>query len=201
MDEQPKDAEGMPGELVARVVHELSALLRNDLELAVARQSRQVRRLLVQATLAVIAAGALLLAGAAFSSAGAQALGGTLPTWEASAIVGVVWLAAAVIITGLVGPRRLLYRFESETGADSVARIERERIEIEQAISIDAERFARIAARAAAESAVGESVSEVKKLAGAVHSRSDGIVNGLAATLPAPRSLGRGLLDALEHRS
>ncbi|HEX4518103.1 MAG TPA: phage holin family protein [Gaiellaceae bacterium] len=201
MDGQSTNLEGVPGELFARVVHELAVLLGDDLELAAARRSGQARRLLLQIGLGIAAASTLLLAGAAFSSAGAEALRGMLPSWEASTVVGAVWSAAALAIIAFVRPRRLLHGFGAAGAADSVARIERQRIAIERAVSIDAAGLARTAARAVADSALDESVCEMLKLAGTVHDKSDGIVDGLAATLRTPRRLGRGVLGALEHRS
>jgi putative superfamily III holin-X len=201
IDEQPPVAATMPGELFKRLVDELSVLMRSDLELAVARRSPQLRRLGIEAAVAVMAAAALFLAVGAFSWAVAQGLQHVLPSWCASAVVGSLWLSAAIILIRLDHPRRLLRRLANETTGDAVARTEQDRADTEQAMKTNAEQLVRAFAKVAAELAVDESVSELEKLAGAVEGESEGVVNGLAVALRAPSKAGRSLLDVVEHPS
>ena len=201
MDDQPVNPEATPGELLAQLVDELSILTRAKLELAFTRRSPQLRRLGLEAGVAMTAAAALFLAVAAFSLAGAQSLRYAMPTGCASAIIGLFWLAVAIVLMRFEHPRRLVRRLTNETSGDTVARSERDEAETEQAMKLNAERLATAFAGVVAEIAVNESVTVAEKLVGAVERESEGVVGGLAMALHAPSNAGRSLLGVLGHHS
>jgi hypothetical protein len=152
---EPQPAHETSDELLGRVAHELSLLVRADLELAAAERAPQVRRISIELATALAAAVALVLALAAASLAAIQGLDTVLPSWAASLIVAGAWALVGLLLLRLDHPRRLLRRLSSDSTDRGIESARAARSEAERAVKTSAEKLAEAMAREADALAMG----------------------------------------------
>ena len=155
-DRTPSD-EG-PGQLA----HELSLLVRADLELAAVERLPELRRLTVDSLAALLLAGASFLALAALSFAAGLGLAEAVRPWIAGLIVAACWGAVASTLLLLGHPRRLEQRLESAFHQRLIEQKRAERRRAEEAIRHTAEGVALEMARQAAEHEAREALSAIE---------------------------------------
>lgn len=187
-------------ELLGELAHELSLLVRSDLELAAAEHGPQVRQVAMELGVALAAGAALLLALAAASWAAIQGLALAIPSWSASLIVALVWAVVAGLLVRLDHPRRLLHRLEEETSSRAIESAELRRSEAEQSVKATAERLGETVAREAAEREMKAGASAAERLAGAAEQEAEDVVKELLAALLAPGRAGISLLERIVGR-
>ena len=114
--------------LVGDLAHQVSVLVRKDLELAAVQRAPEIRQLAIEVAAALAAAVALFLTLGALSWAAFQGLDVAFKPWTAALIVAAAWMAISLLAISVDHPRRLLRRLRkgSHEGALSDALVERE---------------------------------------------------------------------------
>ena len=187
-------------ELLARLAHEVSVLLRSELELAVAGHGRQARHVAEEVAVALAAAVALFLALASASLAAIEGLSLAMASWAAAVIVAAVWSVAAVLLVSLDHPRRLFRRLSEESGLPAVERARRARAEAEHDVKATAERLGIALARESAERELRIGVTAAERLAGTAEEEAEDLVKEFVVAMLAPGKAGLSLVERLLGR-
>jgi len=127
--EEPPDARATRDALLEELVHEVTVLVRKDLELAAVQRAPEIRRLGGDVAAALVAGAALFLTLGALSWAAFQGLAVAFEPWTAALIVAAGWTTISVLALLTIGdPRGLLQRLGegSHEKALADALIERE---------------------------------------------------------------------------
>jgi hypothetical protein len=187
-------------ELLGDLAHELSLLVKADIELAAAQHGPQLRELGVELSAAIAVSVAALLALAALSFAAIQALALVMPDWAAAAIVGVAWLVVAGLLLLLEHPRRLFLRLRQGTSADSLEAAMQRRKDAEDAVQATAQHLAEAVARETAERELRAGLSAAENLAETVEEEAEDLLKELVIALLAPGRAGISVLERLISR-
>jgi len=188
-------------ELLGQLAHELSALVRADLELAAAEQGPRIRHVAIEFVVVVAAGFALLLALGAATWAAIAGLSTAVPSWAAALIVAVGWLVVALLLLQHDHPRRLRNRLREQTSAQALARARETRREAQRQVEVTAERLSVAMAEETAERDVRVGVSAAEHLVGNAGQDAEELVKELAAALLAPGKAGISLLERLAGRT
>jgi hypothetical protein len=199
-DDRPEGKQETSDELLGRLAHEFSVLVRRDLQLTVAQHGQQLRHLALETAVALAAAVALLLAFAALSWAAVQGLDHVVPSWTASLIVAAAWTLVAVALLRLDHPRRLLRRLTEETRERAITSAERDRRYAEEVVKATAERLGEAVAREAAERELKAGVSAAGRLAAAAEGEAEDALKELIVALLAPGKAGLSMLERIVGR-
>jgi hypothetical protein len=190
-------AERRPGEtsaeLLGQLAHELTRLMRTELELnqcehAAARRERAIE-------IAALAGGAAagLMAFVALTAATIRALEYVLSTWAAALVAAAAWgILAAVLLQAGKLPR-LLARFDPSGDAANLERLRAQQKADEEAMRVAAGRFATAAARDAVETAAAAAGD-------AVEHEGELLIRELLGVLRSPGRAGIGVLGRLAGR-
>jgi hypothetical protein len=197
---QPEREQASSDELLGELAHELSVLVRRDLELSAAEQGHQVRDVGVEIAAALAAGLAVTLALAAASWAAAAALALAMPLWSAALIVAAFWGVLAVLLVRLDHPRRLYQRLKEETSDQALGSAQRARDEAAEQIKITAGRLTEAVAREAAERELRAGLSAAERVAGAAEDDAEYAVKELIAALLGSGRAGITLLERLAGR-
>jgi hypothetical protein len=190
-----------PGRLLGQLAHELSQLVRNDLELAAAEQLPELRR--AAAELAVLAAAVVALAFGLAAATWAAVRGLTLviPAWSSPLVVAGAWLLIAVLLFGHGLPRRLLARLSKQRHARVIASSQAERQQAEQTIRQTAEQLAEALLREAEAQGLRAATSVAKHGAQEAEHEAGHLLTQLAEALLAPGKAGLSILDRITNTS
>ncbi|HEY1367240.1 MAG TPA: phage holin family protein [Gaiellaceae bacterium] len=175
-------------ELRGELFHQLSLLVRSDLEVAAIRRGPELRQIGVEVASGVGAATATVLALVALTIAGEIGLALVVRPWLAGLIGAAFWLGVALLLTGLDRPRRLLRRLRRDPDPGALERARRERHEIETVVRATAQELGRTLAREAAE-------REIEAAAHAAERQMELFIRELRAALLAPGRAGIGLFE------
>jgi hypothetical protein len=173
-------------ELLGELAHELSLLVRSDLELAVARRGPEIRRLAEEVGATVAAGTAILLALAALSWAAVLILALLVPSWFAPLVVAAAWLAVAGLLLRTERPRRLARRLYGQGRLDATASALADRREAEAQLRTTA----RLLMRARARAAVGREVDSAEH-------EGELLLREVLTALAAPGRVGIDLLGRI----
>jgi hypothetical protein len=180
-------------ELLGQLVHELTGLMRTELELnqcehAAARRERAIE-------IASLAGGAAagLMAFVALTAATIRALEYVLSTWAAALVAAAAWgILAAVLLQAGKLPR-LLARFDPSGDAANLERLRARQQADEEAVRDAAGRFANAAARDAVDAAAARAGDAVER-------EGELLLRELMGVLRAPGRAGIGVLGRLAGR-
>jgi hypothetical protein len=142
-------------ELLGELAHELSVLVRSDLELAVARRGPEIRRLAEELAATLAAGTAMLLALAALSWAAVLGFASQVPSWSSALVVAAAWLTVAGLLLRSERPRRLARRLYGQGRLDATASALVDRRDAEAQLRTTARLLMRTRARAAVGREVG----------------------------------------------
>ena len=184
-------------ELLGELAHELSYLVRTELEVAAADRGPALQRLAVEVAAALAAALALLLTLGAASWAAVEGLRLVFPAWLAALAVAALWAVITTLLLRVDHPRRLLRRFTGETHEQAMARARADRGKAEAEVRAVAERLSaaisvELRAREARAIVAGE-----RRLAGAAERDAEVVFKELMSILAAPGRAGVNLLERL----
>ena len=119
--EQAVDREKTAEELLGELAHELSLLVRSELEVAAAERGPWLHRIAIELAASLGAAVAMLLALGAASLAAVEGLRLVLPGWLAALVVAVGWLGITALLLRVDHPRRLWRRLRQQTYEQTMA--------------------------------------------------------------------------------
>ncbi|HEX6490840.1 MAG TPA: phage holin family protein [Gaiellaceae bacterium] len=179
---------------LGQLAHELSLLVRADLELSAAERLPELRRLTLDSLGGLVLAVASLLALAALSFAAGLGLAQAVQPWLAGLIVAAGWGAVAGAIVLLGHPRRLAQRLEDAFHQRLIEQARVERRRAEEAVRRTAEGLAREMAQEAAEHEAKEALSALERELGSPE--ADRRLAELVRAVTAP---GRAGLDLIER--
>jgi hypothetical protein len=108
--EETTEARATREALVGDLAHQVSVLVRKDLELAAVQRAPEIRQLAIEIGAALAAAAALFLTLGALSWAAFQGLAVAFEPWTAALIVAAAWTAISLLAISIDHPRRLLRR-------------------------------------------------------------------------------------------
>ena len=104
--EQAVDREKTAEELLGELAHELSLLVRSELEVAAAERGPWLHRIAIELAASLGAAVAMLLALSAASFAAVEGLRLVLPGWLAALAVAVAWAGITALLLRVDHPHR-----------------------------------------------------------------------------------------------
>ncbi len=195
--EQAVVREETADELLGELAHELSHLVRTELEVAAADRGPWLQKVAVELAAALAAALALLLTLSAASWAAVEGLRLVLPDWFAALAVAALWGVITTLLLRVDHPRRLWRRFTGETHEQAVANALADRAKAEADVRAVAERLsaaisAELRAREARAIIAGE-----KRLVGEAERDAEVVFKELMSLLAAPGRAGVNLLERL----
>jgi hypothetical protein len=195
--EQAVVREETADELVGELAHELSHLVRTELEVAAAGRGPWLQRVAVELAAALAAALALLLTLGAASWATVEGLRLVLPDWLAALAVAALWGVITTLLFRVDHPRRLWRRFTGETHEQAMATARADRGQAEADVRAVAERLSgaiagELRAREARAIIAGE-----QRLVGAAERDAEVVFKELMSVLAAPGRAGVNLLERL----
>ena len=195
--EQAVVREETADELLGELAHELSHLVRAELEVAAADRGPWLQKIGVELAAALAAALALLLTLAAASWAAVEGLRLVLPDWLAALAVAALWGVITTLLLRVDHPRRLWRRLTGETHEQAVANALADRGKAEADVRAVAERLsgaisAELRAREARAIIAGE-----KRLVGEAERDAEVVFKELMSLLAAPGRAGVNLLERL----
>jgi membrane protein implicated in regulation of membrane protease activity len=125
--EQAVDREKTAEELLGELAHQLSLLVRSELEVAAAERGPWLNRIAIELAASLGAAVAMLLALGAASLAAVEGLRLVLPGWLAALAVALAWAGITALLLRVDHPRRLWRRLRQQTHEQAMATAYEER--------------------------------------------------------------------------
>ena len=176
-------------ELLGQLAHELTLLLRCDLEVSRCEQAAEHPQRFGEIVQIAVGCLAVLLASGALTLAAALLVALALPAWAAAAIVGGVWALAGAVLLRRGGVERLIRRLASRD-PQALATAQAERTAAEHAI--------RATARAFAAAAVAEAVASLaERVVETGEREAEAFFEDLVRLLTAPGRIGIEVLARL----
>jgi hypothetical protein len=179
---------GTADELLGQLTHDLSLLVRCDLELAVERRRPEGGRVLREIGGVAGAGVALLFATGALTWAAATALRLVLPAWCVPLIVAAAWIGVAALLVSTESPR-LLRRLSPPEREAAITAVLEERSMAEHRVRMTA----RLLVRARAREAMGDRFD-------AAEHEAELLRRALIGMLVAPGRAGVELLERMVGR-
>jgi len=194
---QETEAPETPEELLGELAHELSLLVRSDLELAAAQRGPELREVATELAAVSAAAAASLLALAALSWAAIQGLTLAFPSWLAALLVALGWVAVAALLLRIDHPRRLQRRLQAETQEQAIAAAREHRIEAEQAMRTTARNLGRAVAREIGERELRAIAAVEDRLVHAAERDVEAVLKELVNLVRSPGRAGKSLFERI----
>jgi|SRR5580765_640915 len=183
--------------LVADLVHQMSLLVRKDLELAAVQRAPEIRQLAIEVAAALAAAVALFLTLGALSWAAFQGLAVAFEPWTAALIVAAVWMGISLLAISIDHPRRLLRRLKQGSHEDALSDALAERELAEQAARTSAKEL-RLELRREAHERERQILSEAgHRVVHAAERDLETLLKEILGVLGAPGRVGINLLERL----
>jgi len=139
--EQAVDSEKTAEELLGELAHQLSLLVRAELEVAAAERGPWLHRIALELAASLGAAVAMLLALGAASFAAVEGLRLVLPGWLAALAVAAVWAGITALLLWVDHPRRLWRRLRQQTHEQAMTTALDDRSRAEADVRAAAERL------------------------------------------------------------
>jgi Putative Actinobacterial Holin-X, holin superfamily III len=178
-------------ELLEQLGRELGALVLAEAQLETSRNAPEVKRAASAVVGAVVAAIAFLTAFACLNVAAGSGLSAVVPTWLASLLLAVVWLAVGGSVLLLFAARARRWRLWSafaHNSTDAVVELEQARDEAGRAVRATLERLGpaiAVGIASAAVPAAGDIADGVIGIGDDLLDASDEIVEAIAGEIPA----------------
>lgn len=195
--EQAVDREKTAEELLGELAHQLSLLLRSELEVAAAEREPWLHRIAIELAASLGAAVAMLLTLGAASLAAVEGLRLVLPGWLAALVVAVAWGGITALLLRVDHPRRLWRRLRAQTHEQAMATAYADRSTAEADVRATAEQLshaisAEMRGREARAIIAGE-----ERLISTGERDAEVVLKELMSILAAPGRAGVNLLERL----
>jgi putative superfamily III holin-X len=195
--EQAVDREETAEELLGELAHELSLLVRSELEVAAAERGPWLHRIAIEVAASLGAAVAMLLALVAVSWAAVEGLRLVAPGWLAALAVAASWGLITALLLLVDHPRRLWRRFREQTHEEAMARALEDRTTAEADVRATAERLSHAISVEMREREARAIIAGEKRLIGAGERDAEVVFKELMSILAAPGRAGVNLLERL----
>jgi hypothetical protein len=195
--EQAVDRDETAEELLGELAHELSLLVRSELELAAAERGPWLHRIAIELAASLGAGVALLLALGAASLAAVEGLRLVLPSWLAALAVAAAWGVITALLVRIDHPRRLWRRLTKQTHEQAMATAREDRSTAEAHVRGAAERLSHAISVEMRERELRAVIAGEKRLVSAGERDAEVVLKELMSILAAPGRAGVNLLERL----
>jgi len=195
--EQAVDREKTSEELLRELAHQLSLLLRSELEVAAAEREPWLHRIAIELAASLGAAVAMLLTLGAASLAAVEGLRLVLPGWLAALVVAVAWGAITALLLRVDHPRRLWRRMRTQTHEQAMATAYADRSTAEADVRATAERLSHAISAEMREREARAIIAGEKRLISTGERDAEVVLKELMSILAAPGRAGVNLLERL----
>ena len=195
--EQAVDSEKTAEELLGELAHQLSLLVRAELEVAAAERGPWLHRIALELAASLGAAVAMLLALGAASLAAMEGLRLVLPGWLAALAVAVVWGGITALLLRVDHPRRLWRRLRQQTHEQAMATALDDRSTAEADVRAAAERLSHAISAEMREREARAIIAGEKRIISAGERDAEVVLKELMSILAAPGRAGINLLERL----
>jgi membrane protein implicated in regulation of membrane protease activity len=195
--EQAVDQDKTAEELLGELAHELSLLVRSELEVAAAERGPWLHRIAIELAASLGAAVAMLLALGAASFAAIEGLRLVLPGWLAALTVAVAWVGITALLLRVDHPRRLWRRLRQQTYEQTMATAYEDRSAAEADVRVTAERLSHEISAQMREREARAIIAGEKRLISTGERDAEVVLKELMSILAAPGRAGVNLLERL----
>jgi len=195
--EQAVDHEKTAEELLGELAHELSLLVRSELEVAAAERGPWLHRIAIELASSLGAAVTMLLALGAASLAAVEGLRLVLPGWLAALVVALAWAGITVLLLQVDHPRRLWRRFREQTHEQTLATAYEDRSAAEAEVRATAERLSHAISAELREREARAIIAGEKRVIAVGERDAEVVLKELMSILAAPGRAGVNLLERL----
>jgi len=195
--EQAVDSEKTAEELLGELAHQLSLLVRAELEVAAAERGPWLHRIALELAASLGAAVAMLLALGAASLAAMEGLRLVLPGWLAALAVAVVWGGITALLLRVDHPRRLWRRLRQQTHEQAMATALDDRSTAEADVRAAAERLSHAISAEMREREARAIIAGEKRIISAGERDAEVVLKELMSILAAPGRAGVNLIERL----
>ena len=195
--EQAVDSEKTAEELLGELAHQLSLLVRSELEVAAAERGPWLHRIAIELAASLSAAVAMLLALGAASFAAVEGLRLVLPGWLAALAVAAVWAGITALLLWVDHPRRLWRRLRQQTHEQAMATALDDRSRAEADVRAAAERLSHAISAEMREREARAIIAGEKRLISAGERDAEVVLKELMSILAAPGRAGVNLIERL----
>jgi hypothetical protein len=195
--EQAVDQQETAEELLGQLAHELSLLVRTELEVAAAERGPWLHRIAIEVAASLGAALALLLALGAASLAAVEGLRLVLPSWLAALAVAGLWGVITALLLRIDHPRRLWRRLTEQTHEQAMATAREDRTTAEADVRAAAERLSHAISVEMHEREARAIIAGERRLINAGERDAEVVFKELMSIVAAPGRAGVNLLERL----
>jgi membrane protein implicated in regulation of membrane protease activity len=195
--EQAVDQDKTAEELLGELAHELSLLVRSELEVAAAERGPWLHRIAIELAASLGAAVAMLLALGAASFAAIEGLRLVLRGWLAALTVAVAWVGITALLLRVDHPRRLWRRLRQQTYEQTMATAYEDRSAAEADVRVTAERLSHEISAEMREREARAIIAGEKRLISTGERDAEVVLKELMSILAAPGRAGVNLLERL----
>jgi membrane protein implicated in regulation of membrane protease activity len=195
--EQAVDQDKTAEELLGELAHELSLLVRSELEVAAAERGPWLHRIAIELAASLGAAVAMLLALGAASLAAIEGLRLVLPGWLAALTAAVAWVGITALLLRVDHPRRLWRRLRQQTYEQTMATAYEDRSAAEADVRVTAERLSHEISAEMREREARAIIAGEKRLISTGERDAEVVLKELMSILAAPGRAGVNLLERL----
>ena len=195
--EQAVDSEKTAEELLGELAHQLSLLVRSELEVAAAERGPWLHRIAIELAASLGAAVAMLLALGAASFAAVEGLRLVLPGWLAALAVAAVWAGITALLLWVDHPRRLWRRLRQQTHEQAMTTALDDRSRAEADVRAAAERLSHAISTEMREREARAIIAGEKRLISAGERDAEVVLKELMSILAAPGRAGVNLIERL----
>ena len=195
--EQAVDQEKTAEELLGELAHELSLLVRSELEVAAAERGPSLHRIAIELAASLGAAVAMLLALGAASLAAVEGLRLVLPGWLAALAVALAWAGVTALLLRVDHPRRLWRRLRQQTYEQTMATAYEDRRGAEADVRTTAERLSHAIATEMREREARAILAGEKRVISTGERDAEVVLKELMSILAVPGRAGVNLLERL----
>ena len=195
--EQAVDSEKTAEELLGELAHQLSLLVRSELEVAAAERGPWLHRIAIELAASLSAAVAMLLALGAASFAAVEGLRLVLPGWLAALAVAAVWAGITALLLRVDHPRRLWRRLRQQTHEQAMTTALDDRSRAEADVRAAAERLSHAISTEMREREARAIIAGEKRLISAGERDAEVVLKELMSILAAPGRAGVNLIERL----
>jgi hypothetical protein len=184
-------------ELLADLAHELSLLVRSELDVAVAERGPSLHRLAVELAASFGAAFTILLTLAAASWTAVEGFRLVLPAWLAALTVAAAWGIVSGLLLSVDHPRRLWERVSKQTDGQAITTALEHRSAKEADVRATAERLSHAISAEMREREARAIIAGEKQLIHAGERDAEAVLKEILSILSAPGRAGVNLLERL----
>jgi len=195
--EQAVDREKTAEELLGELAHQLSLLLRSELEVAAAEREPWLHRIAIELAASLGAAVAMLLTLGAASLAAVEGLRLVLPGWLAALVVAVAWGGITALLLRVDHPRRLWRRLRAQTHEQAMATAYADRSTAEADVRATAEQLSHAISAEMREREARAIIAGEERLISTGERDAEVVLKELMSILAAPGRAGVNLLERL----